>query len=81
MLYEGLVMATEWGVLHKLLFGSDYPVTRPVDAFASLRSVNNIVAGTALPRVPEEAIEAIIHADALGALGLEMPSHDRGASR
>jgi uncharacterized protein len=73
MLYEGLVMATEWGVMHKLLFGSDFPVTTPDYACAALRGVNGIVAGTAMPRVDEDAVEAVIHADALGALGLEDP--------
>lgn len=73
MLYEGLTMATEWGVLDKLLFGSDFPVSNPREAFAKLRSVNEIVAGTQMPKVPEEAIEQIIHADALGALGLTDP--------
>jgi uncharacterized protein len=72
-LYEGLVMAMEWGVLPKLLFGSDFPVTTPNHACRALRAVNDIVAGTAMPRVDEEAIEAIIHADALSALGLEDP--------
>jgi uncharacterized protein len=73
MLYEGLTMATEWGVMHKLLFGSDFPVSNPEHACASLRAVNAIVEGTRLPRVPEEAVEQIIHADALSVLGLKDP--------
>lgn len=76
-LYEGLTMAAEWGVLPKLLFGSDFPVSNPTQAAASLRTVNDVVVGTALPRVPEEAIEEIIHADALGALGLDDPRRAR----
>jgi predicted TIM-barrel fold metal-dependent hydrolase len=73
MVYEGLVQATEWGVLDKLLFGSDFPVTTPRTAMAKLRAVNDIVAGTNLPKIPLEAIENIIHADALSRLGLEVP--------
>jgi uncharacterized protein len=73
MLYEGLVMASEWGVMGKLLFGSDFPISTPDIACAALRGTNAIVAGTGMPRVDEDAIEAVIHADALGALGLADP--------
>lgn len=73
-LYEGLTMATEWGVMNKLLFGSDFPVTTPRTAIDALRKVNDIVEGTALPKVSLELIEKIIHADALGALGLSVPA-------
>lgn len=73
MLYEGLLMATEWGVLDKLLFGSDFPVTTPTQAISALRAVNDVVAGTGMPRVPLLAVEHIIHADALGVLGLSDP--------
>jgi predicted TIM-barrel fold metal-dependent hydrolase len=68
--WEALTFATEWDVPHKLLFGSDYPIATSGEAMAGLRSVNDIVEGTKLPRVPEEHIEQIIHADALRALGL-----------
>jgi predicted TIM-barrel fold metal-dependent hydrolase len=68
--WEALTFATEWDVPHKLLFGSDYPIATSGEAMTGLRSVNDIVEGTKLPRVPEEHIEQIIHADALGALGL-----------
>jgi len=40
------------------------------ETMAGMRSVNDILAGTGLPRVPEDAIEAIITRDSLGALGL-----------
>lgn len=68
--WEALTFASEWNVPQKLLFGSDYPIATSAEAMAGLRSVNDIVEGTKLPRVPEEHIEQIIHADALGALGL-----------
>ena len=73
MTYEALVMAHEWGAMHKLLFGSDFPVTTPSYAMERLRAVNEIVAGTAMPKIPLEKIEAIIHADALSALSLTDP--------
>lgn len=68
--YESLLSAVEWGCTHKLLLGSDFPIADTAEAIAGLRGVNGILAGTGLPRVPEELIEQIIHADALSALGL-----------
>jgi len=73
-LYEGLLFAQEWGAGGKLLFGSDFPVMTPAAAIGALRNVNAVVEGTAMPRVSEGMIEDIIHADALGALGLELPA-------
>ena len=68
--WEQMVKATEWNVLHKIFFGTDFPVTTVQESIDHLRRVNDIVAGTPLPRVPEEAIEAIIHRDALAMLGI-----------
>ncbi|HET6189208.1 MAG TPA: amidohydrolase family protein [Trebonia sp.] len=74
MAYEALTQATEWGVLDKLLFGSDFPVITSARTIQALRGVNDPVAGTGLPKISLEAIERIIHADALTALGLSVPS-------
>ncbi len=68
--WEQLIKATEWNVLDKLLLGSDYPITTVQETIDGLRRVNDVVEGTRLPRVPEEAIEAIINRDALTLLGL-----------
>ena len=73
MTYEAMLMATEWGVMHKLLFGSDFPITTPKYAMERLRAVNEIVEGTNLPKISLEQIEQIIHADALGILNLKDP--------
>jgi predicted TIM-barrel fold metal-dependent hydrolase len=72
--YTGMRLATEWNVLHKLLLGSDYPIIEPAETIEGLRRVNDIVAGTNFPRVPEEALEAIIHRDSLSLLGLSVDS-------
>jgi predicted TIM-barrel fold metal-dependent hydrolase len=69
--YHCMRLATEWGVLHKLLFGTDFPVTTVQETLAGLRHINDILAGTALPPVPAEALEEIIHRDSLKLLGLE----------
>jgi len=68
--YNALRLATEWGVMHKLLFGSDYQVATAEETIEGLRRVNDILEGTKLPRVPEDEIEAIIHRDSLALLGL-----------
>lgn len=72
--YNGMRLATEWSVLPKLLLGSDYPIITPKETIDGLRNVNAVVEGTGLPRVPEDAIEEIIHRDSLSLLGLERPS-------
>ncbi len=69
--YNALRLATEWNVLHKLLFGSDFPVTTPQENIDALRSVNSIVKGSGLPSVPEDALEQIIYRESLELLGLE----------
>jgi predicted TIM-barrel fold metal-dependent hydrolase len=72
--YEGMRLATEWGVLDKLLFGSDFPIATPAETAAGLRAVNDPIAGTRLPPVPLDKIEELIERDPLPLLGLERPS-------
>jgi hypothetical protein len=57
-------------VFHKLLFGSDFPITTVQENIDALRGVNDILEGTKLPHVPEDEIEALIHRDSLTLLGL-----------
>ncbi|MFC0624875.1 amidohydrolase family protein [Kribbella deserti] len=73
VLYESLITAVEWGATGKLLLGSDFPIANTAEAIAGLWTVNDMLEGTKLPRVPDEVIEGIVYADALGALGLELP--------
>lgn len=69
--YNAMRHATEWGVLHKLLFGSDYPIASPKETFDSLWKVNEVIAGTALPPVPIAELEKIPERNSLALLGLE----------
>ncbi len=69
--YNALRLATEWGVLHKLLFGSDYPVATPQETMDALPRVNDIIEGTKLPPVPLDELEKIVHRNSLELLGLE----------
>ena len=68
--YEAMIKATEWAVLDKVLFASDFPITTAAETVAGMRNVNKIVEGTNLPRVPLEQMEAIIQRDSLTLLGL-----------
>lgn len=69
--WEQLVKASEWNVLDKVLFATDFPITTTQETIEALRNVNHIVEGTNLPRLSEDAIEAIIQRDALTLLGLD----------
>lgn len=69
-LYNSLMLVQEYGIWHKVLFGSDYPFTTVRASIDGLRSLNRMVEGTALPRLDAQAIEALIHRDSLGILGL-----------
>ena len=68
--YNSLVLCHEYAQMHKVFFGTDYPVTTPQETLDAVRAVNDLVAGTRLPRIPEDEVEAIIQRDALGLLGI-----------
>ena len=56
------------GVWHKLLFGSDYPFTTVDASIEGLLKLNEMLDGTALPRLHVEEIEKLIHRDSLDIL-------------
>lgn len=68
--YNLLIAAQEYRVTHKLLFGTDYPFAKGVDSIEGLRHVNDMVAGTALPRFAEQAIDDILNRDSFALLGI-----------
>jgi uncharacterized protein len=70
-LYHSLMLVQEYGVWDKLLFGSDYPFTTVNASIDGLRGLNRMLDGTMLPRLDEEALEALITRDSLQILGLE----------
>lgn len=69
--YNALILAQEYGVTHKLFFGSDYPVTTPASTIEALAKVNQFVEGTPLPKVQPKVIEDLIHRNSLQLLGLD----------
>jgi len=68
--YNSMVLAMEYGVLDKLLFGTDYPVTTIEESLAGIRNLNQVAAPN-MPQVPVEKIEEILQRDALKLLGIE----------
>jgi len=68
--YNAMLAAQEYRVLHKLLFGTDYPFTKAQDSLNGVRNVNHVAAKSGLPRVSEAAIEEILARDALALLGI-----------
>jgi predicted TIM-barrel fold metal-dependent hydrolase len=69
--YNALRAVTEWNVFHKLLFGSDYPIITPQETIDHLWTVNDILEGTNLPRVPIDKLEEMLQRNSLELLGLE----------
>ena len=69
-LYHSLMLVQEYGVWDKLLFGTDFPFTTVNDTLVGLRKLNDMLEGTALPRLDSVAIEALIVRDSLNILGL-----------
>src|SRR5690606_8864901 len=69
--WEALVRATEWNILDKVLLASDFPITTIGETIDGLRRVNDIFAGTRMPRIPADRIEDIINRNSLPLLGLE----------
>jgi predicted TIM-barrel fold metal-dependent hydrolase len=69
-LYHSLMLLQEYGVWHKLLFGSDYPFTTVTASLAGMRKLNNMLEGTALPRLDMDQMEKMFHRDSLTLLGI-----------
>lgn len=59
--YQAFVTAMEYGVEHKLIFGSDFPSATPEQVIAGQQKVNDVIRGTRFPRIPDEVIHNIIH--------------------
>ncbi len=69
-LYNSLMLAQEYGVWHKLLFGTDFPFTTVNASIDGIRKLNEMLEGTKLPRLDVNQIEAMIQRDSLRLLGL-----------
>jgi uncharacterized protein len=68
--YNALTIAKEYGVMRKLLFGSDFPFTNPDATMEALHNFNKMTEGTNLPKLPVEEINNLIHSPTLEYLEL-----------
>ena len=70
-LYNSLMLVQEYGVWHKLLFGTDFPFTTMNTSIDDIGKLSDMLEGTKLPRLDAAQIEAMIQRDSLRLLGLE----------
>jgi len=68
--YNGLMAAYEYGVMDKLLFGSDFPYLSPAECIEALYSINQSI-GVNVKAIPREKLRGIVERDALRLLGIE----------
>jgi predicted TIM-barrel fold metal-dependent hydrolase len=68
-LWHSLMLAQDYGVTHKILFGSDFPFTTVNSSVEGLHRLLDVeISG--LPRLDGELVDGIIHRDALELLAL-----------
>ena len=68
--YNALVLAHQFNVIDKVLFGSDFPFLTAAEAIESVYRLHEMTQGTNLPTVPRERLRLIVERDALDALGI-----------
>jgi uncharacterized protein len=71
--YNALVLAHQFNVMDKVLFGSDFPYSTASEAIESVYRLHEVTQGTNLPSVPRETLRTMIERDALSALGIARP--------
>jgi predicted TIM-barrel fold metal-dependent hydrolase len=64
------MLVQEYGVWHKVLFGSDYPFTTVDASLEQMRKLNMMLEGTCLPRLNMDKLEQMFERDSLGLLGV-----------
>ena len=70
-LYHSLMLVQEYGVWDKVLFGSDYPFTTVDASLEGMRKLNDMLVGTALPRLDMKQMEAMFFRNTLDILEIE----------
>jgi predicted TIM-barrel fold metal-dependent hydrolase len=75
--YNTLMPAHEYGVMGKLLFGSDFPFRSPAECIEALYSINQSME-TNLVAIPREELQGIVERDSLALLGIESVRRNGG---
>ena len=68
--YNALVLAHQYNVMDKVLFGSDFPYATAAEAIKCVYRMHEVTQGTNLPSVPREALRGMVERDALSELGI-----------
>lgn len=65
--WNGLIAAQEYRITerNKIFWGTDFPFATVEESIEALRTVNRFVEGTAMPRVSQATIDAILHSNPL----------------
>ncbi len=71
--YNALVLAHQFEVMDKVLFGSDFPYFTAARAIETVYRLHETTQGTNLPSVPRETLRSMVERDSLGALGIARP--------
>jgi predicted TIM-barrel fold metal-dependent hydrolase len=79
-LYHSLMLVQEYGVWHKVLFGTDYPFTTVSATIDGVRRLNEAVGASGVARLDVKAIDAMIYRDSLAPLGLSRPPAAGGSA-
>lgn len=72
--YTALLAAYEYGVMDKLLFGSDFPHRSPATCIEALYTINQFTHASNLQSIPREQLRGIVERDTLALLGIETPT-------
>ncbi len=78
--YNALLLAHQFNVMDKVLFGSDFPYLTAAEAIETLYRLHEVTQGTNLPGVPREVLRSMVERDAVGELGIARPT-DREPAR
>ena len=70
-LYNGIMIAHEYKVVERILFGTDYPVREHKTAVEEFESINDWGQGINMPSIPDEVIHDIMYERPFSVLGLE----------
>ncbi|MEO6886625.1 MAG: amidohydrolase family protein [Jatrophihabitantaceae bacterium] len=68
--HRALIRAQEWGVVDKLLFGSDFPLWTPAQAIDGLIGLGELPSIPGAPSIAKGTIDWLLHGDPRPALGL-----------
>lgn len=68
--YNAFVMAHQYHVMDKVLFGSDFPFMTVAEAIESVFRLYEVSRGTNLPTVPREVLRTVVERDTLNVLGI-----------